>query len=198
MAIPYRWWFFAMLFVGIYSSIHNVLQPYVLKILLDAVAHAEKNQFLDVSLKPALLLIILGFVITFIWRLYNYIVLRSLPKIKADIIAATTAYLRDQSYVFFQDHLSGSISAKISDLTSNIQNIVNTWFNISRQGLTIILSIAMVGLVSPYFSLIFSLSQSHLLLRHIIVHTVLNLMLRPMLKLGQKMWEILLIVFLTC
>ncbi|HAT1921660.1 TPA: ATP-binding cassette domain-containing protein [Legionella pneumophila] len=155
MATPYRWWFFAMLLVGIYSAIHNVLQPYVLKILLDAVAHAEKKQFLDVSLKPALLLIILGFVITFIWRLYNYIVLRSLPKIKADIIAATTTYLRDQSYVFFQDHLSGSISAKISDLASNIQNIVNTWFNISRQGLTIILSIAMVGLVSPYFSLIF-------------------------------------------
>ncbi|HBC0468727.1 TPA: ABC transporter ATP-binding protein [Legionella pneumophila] len=155
MATPYRWWFFAMLLVGIYSAIHNVLQPYVLKILLDAVAHAEKKQFLDVSLKPALLLIILGFVITFIWRFYNYIVLRSLPKIKADIIAATTAYLRDQSYVFFQDHLSGSISAKISDLASNIQNIVNTWFNISRQGLTIIFSIAMVGLVSPYFSLIF-------------------------------------------
>lgn len=102
MANPYRWWFFAMLLVGIYSSIHNVLQPYVLKILLDAVAHAKKNQFLDVSLKPALLLIILGFVITFIWRLYNYIVLRSLPKIKADIIAATTTYLRDQSYVFFK------------------------------------------------------------------------------------------------
>ncbi|HAU1153187.1 TPA: ABC transporter ATP-binding protein [Legionella pneumophila] len=155
IATPYRWWFFAMLLVGIYSSIHNVLQPYVLKILLDEVAHAETKQFLDVSLRPALLLIILGFVITFIWRLYNYIVLRSLPKIKADIITATTAYLRDQSYVFFQDHLSGSISAKISDLASNIQNVVNTWFNISRQGLTIILSIAMVGLVSPYFSLIF-------------------------------------------
>ncbi|MCE0724348.1 ABC transporter ATP-binding protein [Legionella resiliens] len=157
IAIPYRWWFFAMLLVGIYSSIHNVLQPYVLKILLDAVAHAETKQFLDVSLRPALLLIILGFVITFIWRLYNYIVLRSLPKIKADIITVTTAYLREQSYVFFQDHLSGSISAKISDLASNIQNIVNTWFNISRQGLTIILSIAMVSLVSPYFSLIFFL-----------------------------------------
>ncbi|KTC65022.1 multidrug ABC transporter ATPase (plasmid) [Legionella adelaidensis] len=155
MAMPYRWWFFAMLLVGIYSSIHSVLQPYVLKILLDAVAHAENKKFLDVSLKPALLLIILGFVITIVWRLYNYIVLRSLPKMKADIIAATTSYLRDQSYIFFQDHLSGSISAKISDLTSNIQNIVNAWFNISRQGLTIILSIAMVGLVSPYFSLIF-------------------------------------------
>lgn len=155
IAMPYRWWFFAMLLVGIYAAIHSVLQPYVLKILLDAIAHAENKAFLDVSLKPALLLLILGFIITFVWRFYNYVVLRSLPYMKADIIAATTSYLRGQSYIFFQDHLSGSISAKISDLTSNIQNLVNAWFNISRQGLTIILSIAMAGLVSPYFSLIF-------------------------------------------
>lgn len=155
MATPYRWWFFAMLLVGIYSSVHSVLQPYVLKLLLDAAAHTGNKKFLDVCLKPALFLIILGFIITFIWRFYNYIVLRSLPNMKADIIATTTAYLRGQSYVFFQDNLSGSISAKISDLTNNIQNIVNAWFNILRQGLTIILSIVMAGFVSPYFSLIF-------------------------------------------
>ncbi len=155
MAIPYRWWFFSMLLVGVYSSIHSVLQPYVLKILLDAVAHTDNKKFLVVCLKPALLLIALGFIIAFIWRFYNYVVLQSLPKMKADITTATTSYLRDQSYIFFQDHLTGSISAKISDLTSNIQNIVNAWFNILRQGLTIILSIAMAGLVSPYFSLIF-------------------------------------------
>ncbi|MCX7114307.1 MAG: ABC transporter ATP-binding protein [Gammaproteobacteria bacterium] len=155
MAAPYRWWFFAMLLVGIYASIHSVIQPYVLKIILDAVAHTENRKFLAVCWKPALLLIILGFLITCVWRFYNYIVLLSLPKMKADIIAATTAYLRGQSYVFFQDQFSGSLSAKISDLANNIQNIVNAWFNILKQGLTIILSVVMVGLVSPYFSLIF-------------------------------------------
>lgn len=155
MAKPYRWWFFAMLLVGIYSSIHSVLQPYVLKILLDTVAHVEKQNFIHACLLPALVLIFLGFVITAVWRIYNYIVLRSLPMMKADIIEVVTAHLRDKPYGFFQDHLSGSISAKISDLSSNIQNMVNAWFNISRQGLTIVLSIVMVGLVSPYFSLIF-------------------------------------------
>jgi ATP-binding cassette subfamily B protein len=155
MAKPYRWWFLAMFLVGVYSSIHSVLQPYVLKVLLDAIANSGTKKFLDVSLKPALILIVLGFVITFVWRFYNYIVLKSLPKMKADIIAVTTAHLREQSYAFFQDQLSGSISAKISDLSSNIQNIVNSWFNIARQGLTIFLSIAMAGLVNPYFSLIF-------------------------------------------
>lgn len=155
VARPYLKWFVAMLFVGVYSALHSVLQPYVLKVLLDSASKSAPGQFLASCLVPGVFLITLGFIITFIWRFYNYIVLKSLPKMKADIVKITTAHLRDQSFGFFQDNLSGSISAKISDLTSNIQNIVNAWFNISRQGLTIILSIAMAGIVSPYFSIIF-------------------------------------------
>ena len=155
VARPYLKWFVAMLFVGVYSSIHSVLQPYILKVLLDSASHAKEGQFLALCMPPGIILIILGFIITFIWRFYNYIALKSLPRMKADIVKITTAHLRNQSFGFFQDNLSGSISAKISDLTSNVQNIVNAWFNISRQALTVILSIGMVGLVSPYFSVIF-------------------------------------------
>lgn len=57
--------------------------------------------------------------------------------------------------MFFQDRMSGDISAKISDLTNNIQNVVNSWFNIIRQALTILLSIFIVGTISWYFSAIF-------------------------------------------
>jgi ATP-binding cassette subfamily B protein len=77
-----------------------------------------------------------------------------LPKIKADIVTAATEHLRNQSYSFFQDRWSGDISAKISDLTNNIQNLINSWFNITRQALTIVLSIFVVGTVSWYFSAI--------------------------------------------
>ncbi len=155
MAKPYRWWFFAMLLIGIYSSIHSVVQPYVLKVLLDGIAKPQNKSFLELSLKPTMFLILLGFIITVVWRFYNFVVLKSLPRIKADIVAITTKHLRDQSYAFFQDVLSGDISAKISDLTSNIQNMLNSWFNISRQALTISLSILMVGSVSLYFSIVF-------------------------------------------
>lgn len=155
MSKPYRWWFFAMLCIGIYSSIHSVVQPYVLKVLLDGLAQPQNKSFIELSLKPTILLILLGFIITAVWRFYNFVVLKSLPRIKADIVTITTEHLRDQSYAFFQDELSGDISAKISDLTSNIQNMLNSWFNISRQALTIFLSILMVGTVSFYFSFIF-------------------------------------------
>jgi ATP-binding cassette subfamily B protein len=45
-ARPYRWWFFGMLLVGIYSSIHSVVQPYILKIILDKVAHTNGRSFI--------------------------------------------------------------------------------------------------------------------------------------------------------
>lgn len=155
VATPYRWWFLAMSMVGIYSSIHSVIQPYVLKIILDRVTTSGASSFVSKCLPPALLLILLGFVITLVWRFYNYLVLKSLPKIKADIVTIATEHLRNQSFVFFQDRMSGDISAKISDLTNNIQNVVNSWFNIIRQALTILLSIFIVGTVSWYFSAIF-------------------------------------------
>ena len=155
VAAPYRWWFLAMSMVGIYSSIHSVIQPYVLKVILDRVTTSGATSFVSKCLPPALLLITLGFLITLVWRFYNYLVFKSLPRIKADIVTIVTEHLRNQSYAFFQDRMSGDISAKISDLTNNIQNVVNSWFNISRQALTILLSIFIVGTVSWYFSAIF-------------------------------------------
>lgn len=155
VATPYRWWFLAMGMVGVYSSIHSVIQPYVLKVILDRVTTSGATAFVSKCLPPALLLIILGFLITVVWRFYNYLVLKSLPRIKADIVTIATEHLRNQSYAFFQDRMSGDISAKISDLTNNIQNVVNSWFNIARQALTILLSIFIVGMVSWCFSVIF-------------------------------------------
>ncbi|HIF0232313.1 ABC transporter ATP-binding protein [Legionella bozemanae] len=155
VAAPYRWWFLAMSMVGIYSSIHSVIQPYVLKVILDRVTTSGATSFVSKCLPPALLLITLGFLITLVWRFYNYLVFKSLPRIKADIVTIVTEHLRNQSYAFFQDRMSGDISAKISDLTNNIQNVVNSWFNIARQALTILLSIFIVGTVSCYFSAIF-------------------------------------------
>lgn len=173
VAKPYQFWFIAMLFVGVYSSVHSVMQPYVLKVLLDSAATAGPGQFLESCLRPGILLIILSFVITAVWRFYNYVVLKSLPKIKADIIQLTTAHLRDQSFGFFQDNLSGAISARISDLTSNVQSIVNAYFNILRQGLTIILSIGMAGLVNSYFSVIFlSVSLAFIYIAYYCSHSI--------------------------
>lgn len=155
IAYPYRWWFIAMIFVGVYSSFHSVIQPYVLKILIDRASKSNSSNFISQCLMPGLILIVMSLIITMLWRFYNYVVLKSLPKIKADITSIATNHLRGQSYSYFQDNLSGSLSANILDLTSNIQPLLNTIFNISRQTLTIILSIGMAAVVNVYFSIAF-------------------------------------------
>jgi ATP-binding cassette subfamily B protein len=156
---PYRKYFFGLALIGVYSAIHGAVQPYVLKILLDnAVVTINSPIFFASTVWPASILILLGFTAAFIWRLYNYVILKSMPRIKADIIRMTSSRLRGQSFEFFQDKLGGALSAKISDLTNNLYELVNSYFNISRQTLTIIIAIGMSYIVHPYFAVIFLLT----------------------------------------
>lgn len=160
IAYPYRWYFLGMLIVGVYSALHGAIQPYVLKILLDeAGATIHKPTFISSCFIPAVFLIVMGFSITFIWRVYNFLILKSVPKMKADIITLATDHLRWHSYEYFQNHLSGALSAKVSDLTNNLYELINSVFNISRQALTVILAIGMSALVHPYFSIVFFISS---------------------------------------
>ena len=156
VAYPYRFYLSGMLSVGIYASLHNAIQPYVLKNLIDATTSSiGKENFISVSIVPASILIIMTIFINFIWRLYNYFNLKSLPLMKADIINLTTRHLRGQSYNFFQNNLSGSVSAKVGDLANNIPTIIHAGGNFFRQCLTILISIIMSTFVHPYFPIAF-------------------------------------------
>lgn len=159
-AHPYRWYCYGLIFIGVYSALHGSMQPYVLKILLDnAAVNMSTPAFFKSCLVPAIILISMGFVITMIWRVYNYLTLKLIPGMKADIIQRTTDYLRGHSYEYFQDQLSGALSTKIFDLTGNLQELINSAFNISRQALTVIIAIGMSALVHPYFAFVFLLSS---------------------------------------
>lgn len=160
IAYPYRRYFYGVFLIGVYTAVHGSLQPYVLKKMLDSAASTINTPgFIQTCIIPAAILIAMGFAITFIWRLYNYLILKSLPKMKADIVKLTTEYLRGHSFEYFQNQLSGALSAKVGDLTSNLQELINTAFNISRQGLAVIIAIAMSALVHPYFPIAFLVSS---------------------------------------
>lgn len=155
---PYWLYLSGMLSVGIYAALHNAIQPYVLKELIDkATASIGKENFIAVSMLPAIILIAMSFIITFIWRLYNYFNLKSVPLMKADIINLTTRHLRGQSFTFFQNNLSGAVSAKVGDLANNVQMLVHDGGNFIRQCLTILISIIMSFFIHPYFAIAFSL-----------------------------------------
>ena len=155
---PYSKYFYAMAFVGIYSSLHMVIEPYILKMLLDAASiTAIGSDFVNNCFWPAVIFIVMSFVINYIWRFYSYLNLKSVPGIRADIITVTTDYLRGHPYKFFQNNLSGAIGAKINSIVDNLFFLINTTLNVTRQGLSLLLSIILAFVVHPYFAGVFAI-----------------------------------------
>lgn len=60
-----------------------------------------------------------------------------MPQMKSDIVNLATDHLRSQSFMFFQDEMGGGIGAKVNDLTSSIQDLISSIFNVSRQTLMV-------------------------------------------------------------
>jgi ATP-binding cassette subfamily B protein len=114
---PYRAYFVIMLLINFFVAGYISLQPYVLKKLIDAATPwLGKSELIHATLLPAGLLVFLTIFNNLAWRLNNYITLKSLPNLKADIVDEASDYVHGNSFKFFQDNLSGAVSSKITDL----------------------------------------------------------------------------------
>jgi len=148
-------WFVAMLVIALYSAVHSVVSPYVMKVFLDCIANAEPGKLIKASAIPAVIFILMSLSMSCLWRVSSYFALKAYPKLKNDILLYVMSYLRSQTFGFFQDHLSGDISAKITDLVTSIVDIIHNARTMFINIATLLFSIVMVGFVSLYFSLLF-------------------------------------------
>ena len=153
---PYRKFFIIMILINLFVALYIAVQPYVLKRLLDAATPLLGNTtLLQATLLPAILLITLTLFNNLAWRLNNYVSLKSLPNLKADIINQASDYVHNHSFKFFQDNLSGWISNKIADLANNTDSLITTSRSVFQDFLTIISAIFISYLVNPLFSLVY-------------------------------------------
>ncbi len=153
---PYRIYFIALFFVILFVSLYSTLQPYVLKKIIDAsIPLLGKEGLIKATLFPALILIALTIINNFAWRLNNYVILKSVPKLKSDIISQTSDYIHGNSFKFFQDNLSGAISNRIVDLANNTDNLIMTLRELLLRLFILISAIFIAALVSPLFFFVF-------------------------------------------
>lgn len=153
---PYRKYFIILFFIILIVSLYSTVQPYVLKRIIDAATPLlGKEDLINATLFPVLILIALTILNNFAWRLNNYVILKSLPKLKSDIIRQTSNYIHEHSFKFFQDNLSGAISNRITDLANNTDSLIMTIREILLRLFILISAIFMAALVNPLFSFIF-------------------------------------------
>lgn len=134
----------------------TAFQPYLLKTFLDSVTlNLGKHNLWHGSLLPAILLLFLTILNVLFWRLNNYLVLKTLPNLKADIIAEASDYTHGQSYRFFQDNLSGAMSNKILDLASNTDNLIFNSRSLFISSFAFFSSILVAMMVNGYFAVLY-------------------------------------------
>jgi len=153
---PYRSFFTIMIIINVSAALFITIQPYVLKKLIDAATPYLGKEFLiQATLIPVGILISLTVLNNLAWRLNNYVHLKSLPDLKADIIDEASDYVHGHSFKFFQDNLSGAVTNKIVDLANNTDSLITNCRSLFQGSLVIFSAIFIAAIVSPIFSGIF-------------------------------------------
>lgn len=139
-------------------AIDMSLRPYLLKVIIDDVVQYSPNQakLTHAIIVPAVLYILMSMLLNLTFRLYDYINLRLYPELKAAVNNDMFAYLMHHSHSFFQNNFSGSLTKKIFDMASYIDQIIsifNEWFY-PRLFAMIISSITLFIVVKPIFGVI--------------------------------------------
>ncbi len=154
---PYRFTFFGMLFAVTFYAILTSLNPYLMKLIIDGVlAHEHSNESLFLAvLVPVVLFILVYQAMDFTWAFYDYFKLKTLPKVREDIINKMFQYMQGHSYSYFQRQFSGSLSNKVADMARGAESVISqTVEPIFSQIMTLIIACISMFLVNPLSSIV--------------------------------------------
>ena len=145
------------LFNGLLGAVEMTLSPYLLKVIIDAVAHhPENNALFNVIFIPAIVYASLPMILNVSYRFNSYLCLRLYPAIKSTVCKDMFAYLMHHSHAFFQNNFTGSLTKKIFDMAENIEEVIKTPFEsfFPRIFSIMIASITLFTVVAPIFGTI--------------------------------------------
>lgn len=132
--IPFIWLFVKkqwklLLFSLIFSlgwSLDQTLWPYVLERLIDVISNYEgsRTDAWNALASPIIMGITLWIVVETFFRLSGILMSQFVPKFEADIRMSMFKYVLNHSQTYFNNHLAGEISNKISDMPQSLTRIV--------------------------------------------------------------------------
>lgn len=155
---PYKTSIITVLLLGLFWAVETSLTPYLMKEIIDRATQAPQQSFwavLNVLWPFALAYIGVTALNSASFRLREWLLLKSIPALRKDIWSFLYNYVMAHSYHFFQRNFSGSVAAKISDISRSVDEFLT---NIAETFLTKILSIVIASvsmyLIDPFFALI--------------------------------------------
>lgn len=155
---PYKRSFICQLLCQILDSLSVSINSYLIGNVIDKVSNHNPNS--DVSLQssvilPVIMLLSLDQLNQVALACYDYLKLRSITSIKADIMSSMYGYIQQHAYHYFQNHHAGNLTNKIADIARGAaalleQMIAPIFSELSTSAIAVI----SMYLVHPLFGLI--------------------------------------------
>lgn len=125
MIRPFPVGLLVMCIVALFWAVDLSLRPYLLKVILDRISDSTPAQVFTYAAGPVGLYFLLTFVVSSIFRLYDYFVaIKMIPALRQRIIQTAYAHLIGHSHAYFQNNFSGSLANKVNDLAVNVPEVV--------------------------------------------------------------------------
>ncbi len=119
-----------MTVVVIINSIDLSLRPYILKIIFDKIADNPQELIFSYVTSSVIFYLFLSVLMASISRVYGYFIeIKMIPNLRKNISHSCFNILLDQSPSYYQTAFSGSLANKVNDLTNNIPEIVQIFFD---------------------------------------------------------------------
>jgi len=153
----YKWKVYGIYLTVFIGSFLVVINPYLLKLLIDKIT-SYKDHFYLLDDGKHLLVVVFLFIIfnicsNLIWRIINYLSIKIFPELKFRILSKTFSYISAHSHQYFQDNLAGDLVNKVQNIGESIEDIFMPMINIANILFTIIIAIFIANTISIYFSL---------------------------------------------
>ncbi len=122
----YKWHFIAMACLRMCFVLDNLVVPYAFKVLVTRLTALGDHRTLSWIKLSWPLIALLGVIVLIetLFRLFDYIKIRTIPSFEAKIRIWIVRYFQGHSYQFFTEHFSGDLVKRVNDLTDGISQVM--------------------------------------------------------------------------
>ncbi len=115
---PYKYFYLVMAMAPLCTSIYPIIYNYAVKLLIDMFVQSNYITFSQ-AFKPILWFILGQIIIDSGWRLHNFAQLKTIPYVFQRMMHKICQHVFYLPYTYFQNNLSGSITAKMRGIGDN-------------------------------------------------------------------------------
>lgn len=150
------WSFFFIYFLSLTWSLDSTVWPYLLRLIIDTLTHYDMDRASAwMSLKWLLVAgICLWVSVECCFRCRDFLRARAFPKLEANIRMAMFDHIQHHSPKYFNEHFAGSLSNKISDMTTQVTSILQNIMVFIPAVASSILILLFFSRVNPVFAVI--------------------------------------------